>query len=604
MKHNNRILFLLLLVSILFGAQSTSSVNALAAQSLQNDESLSNEDKLKEVIDSAKELLFWDMQNFPGTDRNRPKILSYPPTMLEIPKILNRMSEIEYKKLSKGDYVDFMLLSHYLYSLFEENKILKQHENNPQIYLVPLRSISFKYSEKIDIRRIYNALNQLPNLSRYYEAARKYLKSPYDVYLNQAIESMKYLLSFLNKTLTFSLIDNIDKIRIESWQNVLYKSIKDAEKFLEYLHSLQEKAVKLSDKEKQLRNNIEILHKLKYKHLIPETPRQLLQFANEEFEKIDREMKSISVKIRGDENWHAVIEDMKNNCPKEADIFSTTEEYFEQAKKVIKNSGVFPLSKRIFDVKVEKYEDKGDQKNTPYAFYSSLGREEGQFGKYMLALPTKDVSDDIRRQKIRDLYKERLKIITVHECFPGHHLQFSWAQNIERSFMQSRLGYSSVYVEGWGLYSEQIMGELGFYDGLKGVLAMLKMRLWRAARVIIDVSRHFFGMTEEEAVKLLTDKILLEKINAEAEVRRYFSSPTQPLSYLYGLREINRLRSKMQEKQALAGKIFSLYDFHKAFLDSPYIPVYLLWATMFNEYREPLFDLNKFNIEKQLKKGA
>ena len=284
MKHNNRILFLLLLVSILFGAQSTSSVNALAAQSLQNDESQSNEDKLKEVIDSAKELLFWDMQNFPGTDRNRPKILSYPPTMLEIPKILNRMSEIEYKKLSKGDYVDFMLLSHYLYSLFEENKILKQHENNPQIYLVPLRSISFRYSEKIDIRRIYNALNQLPNLSRYYEAARKCLKSPYDVYLNQAIESMKYLLSFLNKTLTFSLIDNIDKIRIESWQNVLYKSIKDAEKFLEYLHSLQEKAVKLSDKEKQLRNNIEILHKLKYKHLIPETPRQLLQFANEEFD--------------------------------------------------------------------------------------------------------------------------------------------------------------------------------------------------------------------------------------------------------------------------------------------------------------------------------
>ena len=130
------------------------------------------------------------------------------------------------------------------------------------------------------------------------------------------------------------------------------------------------------------------------------------------------------------------------------------------------------------------------------------------------------------------------------------------------------------------------------------------MRLWRAARVIIDISRHFFGMTEEEAIKLLTDKILLEQVNAEAEVRRYFGNPTQPLSYLYGWREINRLRSKMMKKQAMAGKKFSLYDFHKAFLDSPYIPVYLLWTTMFDEYRKPLFDLNKFSMKKLQKKGA
>ncbi|MCD4658215.1 MAG: DUF885 domain-containing protein, partial [Planctomycetes bacterium] len=598
-------LFLLvLLVLILFSVQSKSTVNALAAQSEQNEQAQSDGEKLKGIIDSAKETLFWDMRNFPGIDRHRPRIISYPPTVEKVLQILKKLADIEYKKLSKSDYVDFMLLSHYIFSVFEENRILKQHENDPRIYLPSFRGIHFKYSVKLETRFIYYALNQLQHLSRYFNAAKKYLKSPYDAFLNEAIESMKSHLNFLNKTLPYSLMDNFDKIRAESWQNILYKSVKDAEDFLEFLQSLKPKAVKLTDAEKLKRENLKILHKFRYRHLMPETPKQLLQFANDEYKKIDSKMKSVSVKIRGDENWHAVIEDMKNNSPKESEILGITEKYFEQAKEIITNSGVFPLSKRIYDVKVEKYEVKGNQKNMPYAFYSPLGRKVGQRGKYMLALPGKDVPDDIRRQKIRDFYKERLKIITVHECFPGHHLQISWALDIERSFIKSRLGHSTVYVEGWGLYSEQIMGELGFYDGLKGELAMLKMRLWRAARVIIDVSRHFFGMTEEEAIKLLTDKILLEKVNAEAEARRYFGNPTQPTSYLYGWREINRLRSKMMESQAFAGEEFSLFDFHKAFLDSPYTPVYLLWATMFNEYREPLFDLKEFSRRSLEKKGA
>jgi len=216
-----------------------------------------------------------------------------------------------------------------------------------------------------------------------------------------------------------------------------------------------------------------------------------------------------------------------------------------------------------------------------------------QKGKYNIAYLHKDASPELREQKLRDFYIERMRIITVHECLPGHHLQFSYAQTIKRSEIQQKLGHSTVYVEGWGLYSEQVMGELGFYKGLKGKLAVLKMRLWRAARVIIDVSRHFFSMTEKEAVDLLKKKILLEEIGAIAEAKRYYNSPTQPLSYLYGLREINALRQRMREKCKIEGKSFSLLNFHKAILDYPFIQPYLLWGAIAGDYKLPTLDFKK-----------
>ena len=609
MKLNLRFITLLFVCLIFIGSQASflhadsKTVQIPEAKvEKQSDENA----KFTSLIDEAKEIMFWDTRNFPGIDKDRPKIISYPPTINAIKLLLQKLAEVDYKQLTRSNYVDFMLLTHNLYSAVDENEKLNSHETDPRIYIQAIGGIQFDYNSKIDRRRIFWSLGALPTLERYYEAARKYLTAPYDQYLFESIAIMRNFKIFLNTSLTLAIMDNLEYVSNQSWINILYKSIKEAESFLEFLLSLKSKTLKLTDELRLKHENVKIENKLKYQHLIPESPAELLKFAKDEFNKIDAEMKQIAIEINqnrkdfdGKSNdWHAIIEEMKNNHPAESEIMDLTQEYFKNAKKAIAESGVFPLSPRIFDIQVQKYVEKKDQRDVPYAFYQGLGRKPDQHGKYMLALPGEDTPQDEREQKLRDLYKERLKIITVHECFPGHHLQISWGQNIQRSFLQSRLGYSTVYVEGWGLYSEQIMGELGFYDGLCGKLAMLKMRLWRCARVIIDISRHFFGMTEEEAVKLLTDEILLEKVNAQAEVRRYFNSPTQPLSYLYGWREINRLRDRMILNTVMTGEEFSLYDFHKAFLDSPYMPVYLLWATMYGEYRAPLFDLNKFKVQK------
>ena len=98
-------------------------------------------------------------------------------------------------------------------------------------------------------------------------------------------------------------------------------------------------------------------------------------------------------------------------------------------------------------------------------------------------------------------------------------------------------------VEGWALYSEQLMGERNYYSSDEVRLFQLVNLLWRAVRIVLDVGLHTRGMTPTEAVDYMVEHLPIERRSAEAEVRRYCAWPTYQLCYAVGRRELLRLRA-------------------------------------------------------------
>jgi uncharacterized protein (DUF885 family) len=157
---------------------------------------------------------------------------------------------------------------------------------------------------------------------------------------------------------------------------------------------------------------------------------------------------------------------------------------------------------------------------------------------------------------------------SIHEAYPGHHLQLS-AATTHPSLARLMLD-APEFVEGWGMYSEQMMREEGFEAGPACMFALYTDAIWRACRIVLDVRLHRGELTVAEAADFLVEHTGFERPHAVAEVKRYTLTPTQPLSYLLG--KVMLLRLRDDERRRL-GSDFSLKRFHDALLYGGSIPI-------------------------------
>jgi uncharacterized protein (DUF885 family) len=157
---------------------------------------------------------------------------------------------------------------------------------------------------------------------------------------------------------------------------------------------------------------------------------------------------------------------------------------------------------------------------------------------------------------------------SIHEAYPGHHLQLSVA-NANPSLTRLQVD-APEFVEGWGMYSEQMMREQAFDAAPNFLLNVHTDAIWRACRIILDVRMHRGEIGVDEAIAFLVEQTSFEHANARAEVRRYTYTPTYQLSYLLGKVLLLGLRA---DEQARLGDAFSLRDFHDTLLRNGSIPV-------------------------------
>lgn len=212
--------------------------------------------------------------------------------------------------------------------------------------------------------------------------------------------------------------------------------------------------------------------------------------------------------------------------------------------------------------------------------FAPAGQDGGRPGHFFVPYPPDGATPEQVAARLATNNRHGAWSIAVHEAYPGHHWHFAWlAANAARGGARPlRFVFGSTYfVEGWGLYTEDLLREQGFFRTPEQELAQRDYRLFRAARIIVDTSLHLGEMSIEDAVDFMSTKSSLSRETAQAEVLRYCAWPTQASSYLTGALEIDRMRARW-----LAESRGTLRDFHDRAAGSGRLPIGLVERALFD----------------------
>jgi uncharacterized protein (DUF885 family) len=202
------------------------------------------------------------------------------------------------------------------------------------------------------------------------------------------------------------------------------------------------------------------------------------------------------------------------------------------------------------------------EKDSPMAYYDQGTADGSRPGRV-----------DVNLYNFADRALHSVEVVAYHEGVPGHHLQISIAQELTGLPEFRRYQDYTAFVEGWGLYSERLGKEIGFYKDPYSDYGRLEADMWRAIRLVVDTGVHSQHWTRQQMVDYFHEHSALDETNIQSEVDRYIAWPAQALGYKMGQLKILELRDKA--KTALGPK-FDIKAFHDQVLDSGALPMDVL----------------------------
>ena len=208
--------------------------------------------------------------------------------------------------------------------------------------------------------------------------------------------------------------------------------------------------------------------------------------------------------------------------------------------------------------KVEPFREKAAGK----AFYNRPSPDGSRPGIYYA---------NLYRMSMMPTYQ--MEALAYHEGVPGHHMQLSISQELENIPQFRKYGRFTAYSEGWGLYSEFLPKEMGFYQDPYSDYGRLAMELWRAARLVVDTGLHDKKWTREKAIAYLMDNTPNPELDAVKAIERYIVMPGQATAYKIGMNKIIDLR---EDAKTRLGEAFDIRDFHDAILATGPVPLTIM----------------------------
>ncbi len=315
---------------------------------------------------------------------------------------------------------------------------------------------------------------------------------------------------------------------------------------------------------------------LREEHMVDYDAEELLETGWQQLRLTRTQMEAVAKEIDPAKSVQELLEDAKADHPSADGVLEAYQQSMEAARRFIVEHDIVTIpegeSLRIIDT------PEYLRPIIPYAAYMQPGiLEEEQKGIFIVTPVDPEAPSEAQEQKLKGHNWAKLPVVALHEAYPGHHLQLVWA-NLQETIPR-RMGtfLATLFIEGWAFYCEEMMEQMGFIATPIQRLGRLADQLWRAARIILDVSLHTGGMTVEEAIDFLVREAQLEPDNARAEVRRYTQTPTQPQSYLMGKLQI----VKLVEDFRRANPELSLREVHDAILGCGSLPPRLLREQLF-----------------------
>jgi len=167
----------------------------------------------------------------------------------------------------------------------------------------------------------------------------------------------------------------------------------------------------------------------------------------------------------------------------------------------------------------------------------------------------------------------QMEALAYHEGIPGHHMQIAIAQELDSIPMFRKFGGYTAYVEGWGLYSEFVPKEIGFYSDPYSDFGRLAMELWRSCRLVVDTGIHSKKWTREEGVEYYKANTPNAESDCVKMVERHIVMPGQATAYKIGMNKILELR---EDAKIQLEKDFDLREFHDVVLLNGAVPLNIL----------------------------
>ena len=175
--------------------------------------------------------------------------------------------------------------------------------------------------------------------------------------------------------------------------------------------------------------------------------------------------------------------------------------------------------------------------------------------------------------------------LAYHEAIPGHHYQIAIAQQLNLPSFRRGADFSA-FVEGWALYAERLVAELGFYKhDIFGDLGRLQAEAFRAARLVVDTGIHAKHWNFDQAVDFMVENTGMPEYSMQGEVSRYISLPGQATAYYIGYTKILELRQRAKDE---LGDQFDLKEFHDLLLGSGAMPLDILEQVINNYIQSKL----------------
>lgn len=303
--------------------------------------------------------------------------------------------------------------------------------------------------------------------------------------------------------------------------------------------------------------------------MIAYTPEQLLAIGEREFAWCEEQMKIAARELGFGDGWRKALDRVKSayappggqddvvaDCAREAIGFVTARDLVS----------VPPLCEETWRITMLSPEA---QKTMPYAAYG------GQ--SMLVAYAREDMKHADKLMAMRGNNRHFMRIVTAHELIPGHHLQaFSAARH--RPYRQ--VFSTPFYVEGWPLYWEMKLWDLGYLKTPEDRIGALFWRMHRSARILVSLKFHLGRMQPAAMVDFLVDRVGHERLGATSEVRRYIGSGYSPLyqcGYMIGGLQLRALHQEVVG----AGKM-SEREFNDQVLSYGPVPIEMIRAGMLN----------------------
>ncbi|GAA0853597.1 DUF885 domain-containing protein [Aliiglaciecola litoralis] len=293
---------------------------------------------------------------------------------------------------------------------------------------------------------------------------------------------------------------------------------------------------------------------------------QVHQIGLDNVERIHEQMRNIMAQVKFDGSLAEFFEFMRSS--QQFYYPNTTEgrqRYMAEAKALIDQMeakipeyfGLTPKARMVVR-RVEEFREKSAGK----AFYQSPSKDGTRPGTYYANL-----------YNMKDMPTYQMEALAYHEGIPGHHMQRAIAQELEGIPEFQKYVSFTAYTEGWGLYTEELAKDMGFYQDPYSDFGRLAMELWRACRLVVDTGIHAKKWSREQAIAYLIENTPNPENDSVKAIERYIAMPGQATAYMVGKLKIMELRE--YAKQQL-GERFDIKGFHDEVLKDGPVPLNIL----------------------------